>query len=91
MAAQFGRQGLGPGLGPRLARVRRLASCGIFVTDSGMYSTDKHRNGKRRAEETGGCVHAEGSVYGMDMRLFSDRGCEILRCSIHTGYKMRIP
>ncbi|PBK88306.1 hypothetical protein ARMGADRAFT_1084633 [Armillaria gallica] len=31
-------------------------------------STDKHRNGKRRAEETGGCVHAEGGVYGTDIQ-----------------------
>ncbi len=62
------------GVWDRLARVRRLASCGVFVTDSGLYSTDKHRNGKRRAEGTGGCVHTEGGVYGMDMRLFSDLG-----------------
>ncbi|PBK88585.1 hypothetical protein ARMGADRAFT_1084541 [Armillaria gallica] len=35
---------------------------------TGSLGTDKHRNGKRRAEETGGCVYAEGGVYGMDMQ-----------------------
>ncbi len=49
-----------------LARVRRLASRGAFVTNSSMCKPDKCRYGKRRAEETGGCVYAEGVVYGTD-------------------------
>ncbi len=64
-----GRDSESDGVWDRLARVRRPASCGVFVTDSGSYSTDKHRNGKRRAEETGGCVHAEGGAYGVDVTI----------------------
>lgn len=43
--------------------VRRLASCGAFVTDSSVCRADKRMNRNRRAEETGGvCTPREMAV-----------------------------
>ncbi|PBK88598.1 hypothetical protein ARMGADRAFT_362680 [Armillaria gallica] len=39
-----------------------------------------------RADETGGCVHAEGGVYGTDVAVDGDGfWTSDLRCSIHEG------
>ncbi|PBK71070.1 hypothetical protein ARMSODRAFT_61921 [Armillaria solidipes] len=70
----------------------------VFGTSS--LGTDKHRNGKQRAEGTGGCVHAEGGVYGTDVAIIKLARDSLvdgdgfrtsdMRGSIHEGYEMHI-